>query len=135
MRKGETSANPGVDASRLAAIAGKAAALPANDVQAQPGIKEKKAVRPISLEPDLSRIRKCAIDETPAQRKKRLAAKTINYSATILARIAILCAVGFYAWHEYQTSYSIHRGVLAGMFVMVADFGRVILKAMDPGSK
>ena len=127
--------NPGVGEDRLAAITGAAIAQPANDVSVQTAQTPAVTSRPVSLEPDLSRIRKSSIDETPAQRKQRLAAKTVNFSATIIARIVILGAVGFYAWQELQGIGAIHRGVVIGLFVMVADLGRVIIKAMDPGSK
>ncbi len=75
------------------------------------------------------------IEETPADRKRRLAAKAINFTATILARIIILGAAGYYTWKEYEFTGQVHRGVAFGLFAMSADLGRVILKAMTPGSK
>jgi len=91
--------------------------------------------RPVMLEPDVSRIRKNMVDEAPEERKRRLAAKTVNFSTTILARMVILAAAGFYAWNEFQFSGQVHRGVAIGLFAMTADLGRVTLKVMTPGSK
>lgn len=88
-----------------------------------------------SVEPDVSRIRKSRIEETPAERKKRLAAKTVNFGATILARLVIIGAAGLFVYDLYQTTGALHRGVAVGLFVMVGDLGRVLLKAMEPGSK
>lgn len=129
-----------VDPSRLAALAGKPLAPTVDDTPTQPASRQSPttmtaAARRASLEPDQSRIRKCSIDETPAQRKKRLAAKTMNFSATIIARITILVAVGYYAWAEFKGIGGVHRGIVIGIFVMLADLGRVIIKALDPGSK
>ena len=91
--------------------------------------------RRVSVEPDVSRIRRNVIDETPELRKRRLAAKTVNFTTTFIARAVILAALAYYAWGAYQFSGSVHRGVMIGMFAMTLDFGRVALKAMEPGSK
>ncbi len=126
----------GVDARRLAAIAGKPLPEePVADTPTQPVKTVAAVVRPVSLEPDQSRIRKCSIDETPVQRKKRLAAKTVNFSTTIIARIIILAGVSYYAWSEANGIGGVHRGIVIGIFVMLADLGRVIVKALDPGTK
>lgn len=117
----------GMNADRLAAVAGVGATQADADMSAPR--------RRVSLEPDMSRIRKSSIEETPAQRKKRLAAKTVNFSATFIARIIIIGAAGFYAWTEFQSTGKVHRGVAIGIFAMFADFGRVMLKALEPGSK
>ena len=116
-----------MNADRLAAVAGVSAA-PAASASETPK-------RRVSVEPDLSRIRKCSIDETPEERKKRLAAKTVNFSATIIARLVIIGAAGLFAWSEFQNTGKFHRGVALGIFAMTADLGRVILKALEPGSK
>lgn len=116
-----------MNASRLAAVAG-ASAAPAASASEAP-------MRRVSVEPDLSRIRKCSIDETPEERKKRLAAKTVNFTATIIARLIIICAAGLFAWSEFQNTGKFHRGVALGIFAMTVDLGRVILKALEPGSK
>ena len=116
-----------MNASRLAAVAGASAAPTASGTEAPR--------RHVSVEPDLSRIRKCSIDETPEERKKRLAAKTVNFSATIIARLVIIGAAGLFAWSEFQNTGKIHRGVALGIFAMTADLGRVLLKALEPGSK
>lgn len=115
-----------MNADRLAAVAGAAPVVEAGEAAPR---------RRVSVEPDLSRIRKCSIDETPEERKKRLAAKTVNFSATIIARIVIIGAAGLFAWSEFQSTGKIHRGVALGMFAMTADLGRVLLKALEPGSK
>lgn len=117
-----------MNANRLAAVAGASAAPAASAGEAAPP-------RRVSVEPDLSRIRKCSIDETPEERKKRLAAKTVNFSATIIARLVIIGAAGLFAWSEFQNTGKFHRGVAIGIFAMTADLGRVILKALEPGSK
>lgn len=80
-------------------------------------------------------MRPRGLDETAAERKQRLAAKTVNFSATILARLAILAAAGVYVFELYDTSGQIHRGFAMGMFAVIADLGRVILKAMEPGTR
>lgn len=116
-----------MNASRLAAVAGASAA---------PAVSASEApMRRVSVEPDLSRIRKCSIDETPEERKKRLAAKTVNFTATIIARLIIIGAAGLFAWSEFQNTGKFHRGVALGIFAMTVDLGRVILKALEPGSK
>lgn len=123
-----------VSAARLAAVSGGGAATAAA-MPASASAGESAPRRRVSVEPDVSRIRKNMIDETPEERKKRLAAKTVNFGATIIARIVIFAGVGLYAWKTYQFSGEIHRGVALGLFAMTADFGRVCLKAMTPGSK
>lgn len=120
----------GMNPDRLAALAGAGAGAAA---QVDAGASAPR--RRVSVEPDLSRIRKCSIDETPAERKKRLAAKTVNFGATFIARIIIMGAAGFFIWTELQNTGKIHRGVAVGMFAMLADFGRVMMKALEPGSK
>ncbi|GJL94572.1 MAG: hypothetical protein DHS20C05_09770 [Hyphococcus sp.] len=121
-----------ISAARLCAVAGS----PAVTAQAS-AIPEAAAVKAprVSLEPDMSRIRKNMIDETPAARKKRLAAKTVNFGATIIARLIILGAAGYYAWQTYQFTGQVSRGLGIGLFAMAADLGRVSLKALTPGSK
>ncbi len=119
-----------VSADRLASLSGggaATAAMPGGGAPAQP--------RRVSVEPDLSRIRRNSIDETPEARKKRLAAKTVNYTATFLARIVIIAAAGYYGYELYHSTGQVHRGIAVGIFAMTADLGRVILKAMEPGSK
>ncbi len=113
---------------RLAAVAGGVVEI-AEPVDVRP-------VRPVMLGPDISRIRKTnMVDETPEAHKRRLAAKTVNYSITFFVRIIIFAAVVYYAWDKHQLTGQIHRGVVIGLLVMAADFGRVALKAMTPGSK
>ncbi len=115
-----------ISLNRLAAVAGGGAIEAPEHVEA----------RPVMLEPDLSRIKKTnMLDATPEAHKRRLAAKIVNFSTTFLVRIIILAAVAYYAWNEYQFTGQIHRGVAIGLLVMAADFGRVTLKAMTPGSK
>ncbi|MEZ5892469.1 MAG: hypothetical protein R3C58_04895 [Parvularculaceae bacterium] len=122
---------PRASADRLASIAGGASTRSFAQAHAAPA----SAPRQVLLEPDLSRIRPRGIEETPDQRKRRLAAKTINFSMTFIARIVIMAAVGLLAWDIYQRTGAIHRGIAVGMFAMVADFGRVLLKCMEPGTK
>jgi hypothetical protein len=117
---------------RLAAVAGR------GDVETVEPVQRAEAPRPkpVMLEPDISRIRKTnMVDETLEAHKRRLAAKTVNFSTTFLVRIIILAAVVYYAWNEHHLTGQIHRGVAIGLLVMAADFGRVALKAMTPGSK
>lgn len=116
---------------RLAAVAGVSAGAGVAQVAAGGAARARR----VSLEPDVSRIRKNAIEETPEERKRRLAAKTVNFGATIIARIIILAAAGLYVWQTYQFSGQMHRGLAFGIFAMTADLGRVMLKAMEPGSK
>ncbi|MEM8772547.1 MAG: hypothetical protein AAGD92_12940 [Pseudomonadota bacterium] len=118
-----------VGAGRLASIAGS------SSTQTVAGLAETPKPKPASLEPDPSRIRPRQIEETPEARKRRLAAKTINFTATILARLVIIGAAGFYMWSEYQLTRQVHRGIMFGVFAMVGDLGRVILKASEPGTK
>lgn len=118
----------GMNPDRLAALAGGGSLAQADASAAAPR-------RRVSVEPDMSRIRKCSIDETPEERKKRLAAKTVNFGATFIARIIIMAAAGFFLWTELQNTGKVHRGVVVGMFAMLADFGRVMMKALEPGSK
>ena len=129
---GKQAAVPRVSAGRLTALAGGGAAqaVPASD-----GEVSSVPRRRVSVEPDLSRINKNRIIETAEERKKRLAAKTMNFGATFIARMIILAAAGLYGYELYQQTGDIHRGVAVGMLVMAADFGRVLLKAMEPGSK
>lgn len=124
-----------ISTARLTALAGGGAGAAAV-AECPPGSEANNPPRRrVSLEPDVSRIRKRGTDETPEERKRRLAAKTVNFSATILARLVILGAAGFWMWNTYQFSGQIHRGVAIGMFVMLADVGRVSMKALEPGSK
>ncbi|VAV97093.1 hypothetical protein MNBD_ALPHA05-229 [hydrothermal vent metagenome] len=117
---------------RLAAVAGGGSVETAGPVERTAAPPPK----PVTLEPDVSRIRKTnMIDETPEAHKRRLAAKTINFSTTFLIRIIIFAAVLYYAWSQHQLTGQIHRGLAIGLLVMAADFGRVSLKAMTPGSK
>lgn len=88
-----------------------------------------------NLEPDVSRIRPLTPDETPEARKKRLAAKTVNFTATILARLIILAGAGLYIWKSYDFSGQLPRTAALGLFAMTADLGRVALKALEPGGK
>jgi len=122
---------PRISADRLANIAGGGVAI------AAPAAAPESAPRMrVELQPDLSRMRPRGVAmETPEKRKKRLAAKTINFTATFFARIVIIGAVGYLMYEIYQGSGAIHRGYAMGMFVMIADFGRVLLKAMEPGTK
>lgn len=114
---------------RLAAVTG--AAIASSSV----GEPSSAPMRRVSVEPDLSKMRKNRIEETPEQRKKRLAAKTVNFGATFLARLIIIGAAGYYGYEQFQQTGIVPRGVAMGVFVMLGDFGRVILKAMEPGSK
>lgn len=125
-----------ISADRLAAVAGGGGAIAST--YSEPSAAASSNATPrrrVSLEPDLSRIRKSSIDETPEARKKRLAAKTMNFGATILARLILMGAAGYYLWDVYQFSGQVPRGVALGLFAMVGDFGRVLIKAMEPGTK
>jgi len=118
---------------RLAAVAGRGDGVETAEPEEQ---AKAPPPRPVMLEPDLSRINKTnMLDDTPEARKRRLAAKTVNFSTTFLVRIIILAAVAYYIWNERQLTGQIHRGVAIGLLVMAADFGRVALKAMTPGTK
>ena len=118
-----------VGADRLAAIAG------GGSMSASIGVESEAPARRVSVEPDLSRIRPRGVNETPEQKVRRLTAKKINFTMTIMARLVIMAAVAYLMKEAYEGSGSIHRGYATGMFLMVADFGRVILKAMEPGTK
>ena len=114
-----------VSMDRLAAVSGGGAAVASGGA----------APRRVSVEPDLSRMRKSRIEETPEERKKRLAAKTVNFGATIIARIVIFIGAGMYGWEIYEATYAVPRGVVIGMVAMLGDFCRVLIKMMEPGSK
>lgn len=120
---------PRISADRLASIAGGAAYEDVVEVES-PAPRAR-----VSLEPDLSRIRPRCVDETPEARKKRLAAKTINFTATILARLVIMGALGNFMWETYQLTGGFHRGAVMGSFLILVDLGRVAMKAMEPGTK
>lgn len=122
-----------VSMDRLAAIAGVAPATAAAtaDAGSSGGVPRRR----VSVEPDMSRIRKNSIDESEEDRRKRMAAKTVNFGATIIARVMILAAAGWYFYNMFEYSGQVHRGLAVGMFAMTADLGRVVLKAMEPGSK
>lgn len=119
---------PRASTDRLAAIAGGVSALEPVAQDAGPAVR-------MVLEPDLSRIRPRGIEETPIQRKQRLAAKTINFTITIIARLVIMAGFGFLIWNTYEMTGNIERGPAIGVFVVFADLGRVIVKAMEPGTK
>ena len=124
-----------VSMDRLAAIAGVAPAAAAATAGAGTGSTGGVPRRRVSIEPDMSRIRKNSIDENDEDRRKRMAAKTVNFGATIIARLVILAAAGWYLYNMLEYSGQMHRGLAVGMFAMTADLGRVVLKAMEPGSK
>ena len=119
-----------ISGDRLASVAGVAVSAPAA-VGGDPIQQVKRA----SVEPDLSRIRKNRIEETPEERKKRLAAKTVNFGATFMARAIIIGVAGYYGYEAYQATNVFPRGIALGIFAMLADFGRVLMKCMEPGSK
>ncbi len=130
---GDKKPAPQISLDRLAAVAGRGDVVETAEPVAAAAAP---LARPVSLEPDVSRIRKTnMVDETPEAHKRRLAAKTVNFSMTFLVRTAIFAAVVYYAWNEHHLTGQIHRGVAIGLLVMAADFGRVALKAMAPGSK
>ena len=141
---------PRVDAGRLAALAGKAQAAPqgapvaaasADSAENDRGVSDRgsdNAAAPrarVSLEPDLSRINKNRSGESPAERKKRLAAKSVNFSASFLARAAILGAAIWYGYEGYRATGDIDRLVAVAILAMAADFGRVLIKSMQPGGR
>ena len=120
---------PRISAERLAAIAG-------GGVGAVEAVEDAVASEPRRMvAPDLSRIRPRGIEETPDQRKKRLTVKTINFTATIIARFAIMAGLGLFIWSGYEMTATIHRGAACGIVLIFADLGRVIIKAMEPGTK
>ncbi len=130
MAFGSKKAPAGVSADRLSAVAG-ASAAPAAAAPSGVG----SSARRTTLDIDPSRMRPRQIEETPEDRKRRLAAKTVNFTATIIARIVIIAGAGVYAWNQYQLTGQVHRGVAIGVFVMIGDLGRVIMKAAEPGTK
>ncbi|WDI30037.1 hypothetical protein PUV54_08705 [Hyphococcus flavus] len=119
-----------ISSDRLAGIAGGVGAAPAADAGASSGPAYRRVI-----EPDLSRMRPRSVDECEEARKRRLAAKTVNFTATIIARLVIMAALGKFGFDLYQMTGTVHRGVALGMFAMLADLGRVMLKAMTPGTK
>ena len=123
-------AAPRISTDRLAALAGGGGAMAA--AEAIPGGAPRMRTE---LQPDLSRMRPRGVIETPEQRKRRLTAKKINFTMTFLARIVIIGAVAYLMNEAYQGTGAIHRGYATGLFLMVADFGRCTLKAMEPGTK
>ena len=129
---GKQQAAARISGDRLAAVTGGGGVIAAPDVGQ---VASAASVRRVSVEPDLSKMRKNRIEETPEQRKKRLAAKTVNFGATFIARIIIIGAAGYYGYQSFEMTGAFPRGIGMGIFVMVGDFGRVMLKAMEPGSK
>ena len=91
--------------------------------------------RRVSVEPDLSRIKRRQPNETPEERKRRLAAKTVNFTATFIARIVIMVGLAFYGYNIYETTGVVPRGLAAGFVAMIVDFGRVVIKCSEPGTK
>ncbi len=120
-----------VGCDRLMAVAGAAptASSSRSAVEASPSRRRH------DLTPDPSRIRPRQIEETPEDRKRRLAAKTANFTATIIARLVIIAAAALWAWKQYEYSGQIHRGVAVGVFIMLGDLGRVFMKASVSGTK
>ncbi len=84
---------------------------------------------------DQKRIRKIGWDEPADARKRRLRAKTINFSCTIGARVLLFVGVGYFFWKQYQWHGVINRGLIVAMLAMLADFGRVMAKMMTHGTK
>ena len=118
-----------VSAARLASISGSAAPVAASTSgNAAP-------IARVSHEPDLSRMRARGIEETPEERKRRLAAKTVNFTASFIARLLLMAALAKFGYDAYEMTGVRHRGAAFGLFAMLADFGRVALKAMEPGTK
>ncbi len=120
-----------ISADRLASVAGGASA--AYVEEAAPS--SAGPARRVMVEPDLSRIRPRGVEETDDDRKRRLTAKTMNFGATFLARLIIMGAVAKFGYDTYEMTGMFPRGVGFGLFAMTADFGRVIVKAMTPGTK
>lgn len=81
------------------------------------------------------RIKPLGGDETPEQRRMRLRAKTVNFSATFMARVVIMAAAGYFMLQEYRKWGLIDRRIGFGMLAMGADFGRALAKCMTPGTK
>ena len=127
MGLGRKSTAPAMNAGRLASVAGTK--------QDVPSTSSTSSFSGAAPAPDPSRIRRRQIEETPEARKKRLAAKTVNFTATFFARIILMGALAYLCWQQYQFSGSVPRGYGFGLFAMVADFGRVTVKAMTPGTK
>lgn len=120
----------GVGVDRLAAVAGTPPDVAAAHASSTGTVRPSRP-----RQPDPSRIRPRQIEETAEQRKRRLAAKTVNFTATILARFVIIAAAGLWAWQQYQFTGQVHRGIAIGVFAMFGDLGRVIMKATEPGTK
>ena len=118
-----------VSAARLASISGSAAPVAASTSG------NTAPIARASHEPDLSRMRARGIEETPEERKRRLAAKTVNFTASFIARLLLMAALAKFGYDAYEMTGVIHRGAAIGLFAMLADFGRVALKAMEPGTK
>ncbi len=127
---GKQQAAPRISVDRLAAVTGCSAA-PAAAISAPVTAQARRE----SVEPDLSKMRKNRIEETPEERKKRLAAKTVNFGITFLARIIIIGAAGYIGYLAYESTGIFPRNIGVGITIVLADFGRVLLKAMEPGSK
>ena len=120
----------GVGMDRLTAVAGSPRQTRVTNASAVDSVRPAQP-----RQPDPARIRPRQIEETAEQRKRRLAAKTMNFTATIIARIVIITAAGLWAWQQFQFTGQIHRGIAIGVFVMFGDLGRVIMKATEPGTK
>lgn len=127
-------AAPRISADRLAGIAGGGGgSAAAAAVEVSPVVSGPRAR--VSIEPDLTRIKARSVDETPEAQERRLAAKTVNFTATIIARLIILAALGKFGYDLWLSTGTFHRGVAVGLFAMLADLGRVSIKAMEPGTK
>ena len=87
------------------------------------------------VEPDLSKIRKSSIDETPEEFKQRIAAKTVNYSVSITLRLMILATIGYFLWQGYDSSRELERNLLIAGGAVFLDLVRAGFKCITPGTR
>ncbi|WP_411816314.1 hypothetical protein [Hyphococcus sp. DH-69] len=113
-----------ISSSRLANVIG----APANE--ALDAEIAKPAPR-VGVQPDLSRIKTRRREETPEQRKRRMASNRLNFGATIIARLVIIAALGNFGYEVYEMTGTVHRGVAAGVIAISLDLLRVTAKAAD----
>ena len=87
------------------------------------------------VEPDLSKIRKSSIDETPAEFKQRMAAKAVNYGVSITLRLIILGTIGYFLWQGYDSSRELEQNLLIAGGAVFLDLVRAGFKCITPGTK
>lgn len=115
--------------------AARAARLAAKSSVATAGAPLRATISYDDPEAIRNRMKPFGVEETPDERRMRLRAKTVNFSATFLARAVIMAAAGYFMLQEFRKWGYIDRRIGFGLVAMGADFTRVLGKCMTPGTK